>query len=213
MSVRITDLDRLERIPLDEGAWRPVRRALGLTGVSAHAYTAAAASDPVIERHDETSAGASGHEELYVVLTGSARFTIDGERVEAPAGSMIAVEVGVTREAVATADETTVLVVGGPPGSALPPSPFEYWYAAEAPYLRGDYDEAVAVASEGLAEYPDHPALNFQLACYHALAGRREEAIGHLLTAVEANPKALEWAAADADLDPIREHPRFPQLS
>jgi tetratricopeptide (TPR) repeat protein len=188
MSVRITDLDRLERIPLDEGDWRPVRRALGLTGVSAHAYTAAAESDPVIERHDETS-------------------------VEAPAGSMIAVGVGVTREAVATADETTVLVVGGPPGSALPPSPFEYWYAAEAPYLRGDYDEAVAVASEGLAEYPDHPALNFQLACYHALAGRQEEAIGHLLTAVEANPKALEWAAADADLDPIREHPRFPQLS
>ena len=189
MSVRITDLDRLERIPLDEGAWRPVRRALGLTGVSAHAYTAAAASDPVIERHDETSAGAGGRGALR--RAHGLGPVHDRRRAgRGPGRLMIAVEVGVTREAVATADETTVLVVGGRPGSALPPSPFEYWYAAEAPYLRGDYDEAVAVASEGLGEYPNHPALNFQLACYHALAGRQEEAIGHLLTAVETNPKA-----------------------
>ena len=64
---------------------------------------------------------------------------------------------GVHREATAGAAPTTVVVVGGRPGSALPVSPFEYWYAAEPAYQAGDFDEAVAIAREGLADYPDHP--------------------------------------------------------
>jgi len=35
----------------------------------------------VIEDHDERSAGAAGHEELYLVVQGAATFTVDGEEV------------------------------------------------------------------------------------------------------------------------------------
>ncbi len=194
---------------MDDMLWRPIRRTLGVTSFGINAYTAAKAGEQVIEPHDETSAGAGRHEELYLVAAGAAEFTLDGERVAAPAGSLILVPVATHRAATATEDETTVLVIGGVPGSATV-SPFEYWYAAQAPYLRGDYDEAVAVASEGLADYPDHPSLHYQLACYHALAGRPDEALEHFNIAARGNPEVIQWAADDADLDSIRDDARFP---
>jgi tetratricopeptide (TPR) repeat protein len=206
----VTRIDDLERIPLEHGQWRPIRRALGVTGFGINAYTAAKAGDEVIEPHDETSAGAGGHEELYLVVSGAAEFVIDGERVAAPAGSLILVGVSTHRVAIATEDETTVLVIGGVPGSALPVSPFEYWYAAQGPYARGDYEEAFAIASEGLADYPEHPTLRYQLACYAALAGRPDEALEHFAVAARANPKVVEWASDDPDLDAIRGDARFP---
>ena len=92
--------------------------------------------------------GAGGHEELYFVVQGSARFTIADEHLEAPAGTMLRVPVGVNRAAVATESDTTVLVIGGKPGAALPVAPFEHWYAAQAAVNVGDYTRAAAIASE-----------------------------------------------------------------
>ena len=101
-------------------------------------------------------------------------------------------------------------MIGGPPGTALPVSPFEHWYAAEPAYLAGDYDRAYEIASAGLADYPDHPTLNYQLACYRALGGNTEEALRHFHIAAAANPEVVEWAAGDEDLDSIRDMPGFP---
>ena len=204
-----TRIDDLERIPLEANQWRPIRRALGVTGFGINAYTAANAGDEVIEPHDETSAGAGGHEELYLVVSGAAEFEVDGESVEAPAGTMILVPVASRRVATATEPDTTVLVIGGVPGS-MPVSPFEYWYAAQGPYSRGDYEGAIEVASEGLAQYPEHPSLHYQLACYNALAGRTQKALEHLRIAEAGNPQVLEWADDDPDLDSIRDDPGYP---
>ena len=93
------------------------------------------------------------------------------------------------------------------PGAALPVSPYEYWYAARAALRAGDYARAVAIASEGLADWPDHPSLRYQLACYEALAGHREAAIGHLRIAYANNPATREWAAGDEDLASVRDDP------
>lgn len=210
MTYRLTRIDDLERIPLEAGIWRPIRRTLGMTSVALNAYTGAKAGDEVIEPHDETSAGAGGHEELYLVVSGEAAFEIAGEAVDAPAGSMLLVDVGTHRAATAKADETTVLVIGGPPGAALPVSPFEHWYAAEPAYLAGEYDRAYEIASAGLADYPEHPSLNYQLACYRALAGNAEDALRHFQIAAAANPDVITWAADDDDLDSIRGLPGFP---
>jgi tetratricopeptide (TPR) repeat protein len=187
-----------------------VRRRLGITGFSTNAYTADGVGDALIEPHDETSAGAGGHEELYLVLTGAASFSVDGESVDAPAGTLVFVPPGVSRSAVASAEATTVLVVGGRPGDALPVSPFEYWYAAIPAYEAGDYRQAAEIASEGLAEWPDHGTLHYALASFHALAGSREEAISHLRVAFERDPRTREWAKSDSDLDSLRADPDFP---
>jgi tetratricopeptide (TPR) repeat protein len=209
---RIAHLDDLDRIGVAGGQYRPIRRRLGVRAFGINAYTAVRAGDQVVERHTEGTGGGSGRqEELYMVLSGHAEFTVAGETVDAPAGTMIFIpDVYAERSAVAKADETSVLVVGGPADSPIPTSPFEYWFAAETPYKAGDYDRAVEVASEGLAEWPESGQLNYQLACFHALAGRREKALEHLAIAVANDPRVAEWASDDSDLDSIRDDPSFP---
>ena len=211
--VRVSHLDELPRLPQSGGAvWRPIRRSMGLTGVSANAYTADAAGEEVIEDHDELSPSAAGHEELYVVTAGSATFTVDGEEVDAPAGTILAIDVGTRRRAVAREAETTVLVLGGEPGTAYPPAPFEYWYAAEPYYLAGEYEHGIEVLRKGLEHHPTSPGLNYQLACYHALAGKPWPAVEHLRVALENSEdgRVAEWMADDADLDSLRGRADFP---
>ena len=188
-----------------DGVWRPIRRPFGITGFSANAYSADAAGDPVIEPHDETSAGAGAHEELYVVVKGHAAFTVDGEKIDAPEGTLVFVPPGERREATAREPDTTVLVVGGRPGDALPVSPFEYWYAAQPAYEAGDYGRAIEIASEGLSDHPNNGTLHYQLACYHARAGDSEDALEHVRIAFENDPRTRGWAAQDSDLDSIRD--------
>ena len=206
-------LDALDRIPLDHGSWRPVRRPFGITGFGVNAYTADAPGDALIEPHDEASPGAGGHEELYVVATGAATFTVGDERVDAPAGTLVFVPPGVHRGAVAAAPDTTVVVVGGRPGAGLPVSPFEYWYAAIPAYEAGDYDRAIEILAEGLGEWPEHPRVHYVLACFHARAGHRDEALRHLRFAVEREPELLARGVREEDFDGLREDPGFPRAA
>jgi len=210
MRFTIAHLDDIDRVDNDGMIWRPVRRTLGVSAFGINAYTAIAAGDVVIERHDENSPNSGHHEELYIVTSGRATFTVDGQTSDAPVGTLVLVARGVMREAVAAEPETTVLVIGGTPGAALPASAFEYWYAAQPAFAAGDYAGATEIASEGLADHPDNSGLHYQLACFAAMGGRHDQAIEHLRRAVTANPRMREWASDDSDLDPIREHPDYP---
>jgi tetratricopeptide (TPR) repeat protein len=193
----------LERLRLADGMdYRPIRKALGVSGFGINAYSAGA-GELVIERHDETGAGSGRHEELYVVVTGHAEFELDGEAIDAPAGTLVFARPEQKRGAVARADDTTVLVIGGKPGAAGPPSPFEYWYFATPAYEAGDFARAYEIASEALEHHPDNPSLHYNLACYAARAGERETALRHLQVAFEGNPKTREWAREDADLESL----------
>jgi hypothetical protein len=112
----------------EEPDWKPVRHHLGVGAFGVNAYVAARAGELVVERHDEAPDDSStkGHEELYAVVGGAARFTVAGEDVEAPAGTLVFVsDPGLTREAVATADDTVVLAIGAARGVAFEPSPWE----------------------------------------------------------------------------------------
>jgi tetratricopeptide (TPR) repeat protein len=184
--------------------WVPLRRALDITGFAVALWTADAAGDALIEPHDETSTGAGAHEELYVVLEGRATFTLAGEEHDAPAGTCILVEVDTMRSAVAAEPGTRVLAIGGKPGAVLPPSPFEHYYAAQPAYDAGDYDRAIAIASVGLRDWPDHPIIHYQLACFHTLAGRLDEARRSLEIAFAGDERTRAWAAEDPDLAALR---------
>jgi hypothetical protein len=208
---RAIHVDALDRVPLAHGFWRPVRRPFGITAFGVNAYSADAAGDALIEPHDEASPGSGRHEELYLVVGGVASFVVGEERIHAPVGTLVFVPPGVHREATAAAPDTTVVVVGGRPGAGLPVSPFEHWYAAGPAYDAGDFDRAIEILSEGLEEWPEHPRIHYNLACVHARAGHRDEAIRHLRFASERDPAALAFAAADEDLDAIRDDPEFPR--
>lgn len=112
---------RLDELPR-RGSWIPLRAELGFRPVGINAWRGTAPGDEVIGTHDELD---TRHEELYVVLDGHARFRLDGDEVDAPGGTLIAVEPQVTRSAVAEAAGTTVLVLGGEPGVAFAPSEWE----------------------------------------------------------------------------------------
>ena len=113
---------RLEDVPLvptDDPAdfdWYPLQHHFGIGAFGINAFGGDAGIKLVAE-HDER---AGGHEEVYVVVRGVARFTLDGESFDAPAVTVVAVpDVAVTRSAVAAEDGTVVLAIGAPAGSGF----------------------------------------------------------------------------------------------
>jgi tetratricopeptide (TPR) repeat protein len=198
---------RLDDLPRFEGEFDtiPVRIPLGIDAFGVNAYGAREAGGRLIEEHDELGAGAGRHEELYVVLTGRAGFTVAGEEVDAPAGTLVFVRDPATRRAaVAREPDTTVLVVGGTAGKAFEPSPWEAWLEALPSYTARDYDAAVVVMERALEAHPDNPNVLYNLGCCEALAGRHEEAVAHVSRAAELDPRVSGWAATDPDLESIR---------
>jgi uncharacterized cupin superfamily protein len=123
MIVALDDIPRAAE-PCDPSLdWRPVRDHLGIGAFGVNAFLGHEPGDRVVELHDE--AGGPAHEELYVVVRGGARFVIDGESHDAPAGSLVLVAPDSTREAFATLADTAVLVVGAKAGVPFSPSEWE----------------------------------------------------------------------------------------
>ena len=184
-----------------------------MTAFGVNAYWAQNAGDELIEEHDELGAAAGRHEEMYVVIGGSARFTVAGEEFEAPTRTVVFVrDPAARRGAVATEPNTTALAVGGTTGQARP-SAWE-WVATAVPAWRsGDLAAARALIDEGLREYPDNPGLLYDLACLESLQGEHDAAIEHLRRAVALKPEYAEDARKDEDFAAIREHPGFPKAS
>jgi quercetin dioxygenase-like cupin family protein len=202
-------LDDVEPITVAGGLqWRPLRRSLGVEAFGINAYVADAAGDDVVEAHDESSLG---HEEVYVVVEGRATFTLDGDEIDAPAGSVVFVrDPTVRRFARAEEPGTTVLVVGGKRGEAYTPSQWESSFHAERHRATGDWEAMAAELTEGLAAHPDGAGLLYSLACAESLAGRHDDALDHLRRALEIDPGLGKYLATDTDLDPIRGHAGFP---
>src|SRR5262245_62197247 len=211
-------LDELEPAPVvapdatDDGRRRfDVRRVFDITSFGIQAYSAPSGID-VIRAHDEVLLAEAGQEELYIVLKGAATFEIDGESIEAPEGSLVHVRPTAMRKATAKDDDTRLLVVGGTPGKAYEPHP-EEGAEAFAAYNAGDYEGALAKQRIVVEKRPGDPVGHFNAACFAARAGHTDEAIEHLQRAVEINERVKELAAADEDLDSIREDGRFAALT
>lgn len=208
-AVHVGDVDA---IPISEGlVWHPVRRRLGIRAFGVNAYTSEEVGGQVVEEHDETGSGAGGHEELYVVVCGRATFTIDGETLDAPAGTLVFIrDPALKRVAIAEEEETLVLAVGGEPGRAYEVSPWETNFVAMPLLREGRLAQAIGVFEEGLREHPGNASILYNLACAEARAGRPADAIAHLCASVECNPKYAEHARTDPDLELIRREPGFP---
>jgi hypothetical protein len=107
--------------------WLPLRHRLGIEAFGVNAWVANEPGDEVIEEHDELNEDPAGnHQELYLVIDGHATFTIDGNELDAPRGTLVFLEdPALVRKAVAREPGTTVLAIGATPGVAFTPSPWE----------------------------------------------------------------------------------------
>ena len=211
MSYLVARIEDVESLRTRHGYdWHSIRHHFDVRGFGVNANVAV---EPgvIVEEHDETHPD-GGQEELYVVLAGHAAFTLDGEEVDAPRGTLVFVrDPAVKRAAVAHEAGTTLLCLGGRPGKPFRISTWEYSRRAVARVEAGDADAAVAIMEEVFAERPDDAFVLYDLACFESLAGRREQALEHLRAALErADPPLAEHARTDTDLDPIRDDPAFP---
>ena len=204
-------LDELEAIPGPGSlTWRPVRAQLGIRAVGTNAYTAAEAGQDVVEPHTEDPALA--HEELYFVARGRARFTLDEETVDAPAGTFVFVAPETKRGAVAEEAGTLILGMGGKRGEAFAVSGWETSFAAYGYHRKGETERGVQLLREAVEREPGSWQGHYHLACLSALAGHREDALEHLASAVELDGEASRWASDDDDFAAVREEPRFREL-
>src|SRR3954447_8572176 len=172
----VVSIPEMETVDLPAGLrWHPIRPVLGVRAIGVSAYSAREPGETVVEPHDEASDG-RGHEELYVVMTGAARFTLDGEEDEAGPGTLVLVRPGTHRAAVATEPGTLVLAVGGPP--TFEPAGSE-WLRLARPHVTSPPERAAALLDRGIEEIPDSAAIPFGRALLAAANGRIEEATEH----------------------------------
>jgi tetratricopeptide (TPR) repeat protein len=204
----VTQLDEIDEISDGRCPWRPVRKHLGIMSFGINAWTARNAGDRIINEHDE----ADEHEELYIVLRGHATFELDGERADAPAGTLVFAHPGIKRTAFAEEPGTTVIAMGGTPGQVFEPSGWEVWAPLNPLYEAGQYAEAADRGREVIEANPEYADVIYNVACCESLAGRTADAIEHLRLAIERSERFRSFAAGDSDLDAIRDEPAFKEL-
>jgi hypothetical protein len=190
------------------GGWMPVRYVLGIEAFGANAWKGRAGTLLTIE-HDEAL---TGHEELYLVLSGHARFTVNDVEVDAPAGTLVFVgDPGARRSARASVDETCILAIGAAPGQAFERSGWEYAAEILTRFDAGEYAEALAVAEQVLVDHPADWPLLYWAARSAAMLGRNEEALSYLVRAVPLEPTVLRYVARRPEFDGIRD--RLPPVA
>ena len=202
-TAQIDDLTR-------DGGWAPLRRHFGVTAFGINAWTAAEVGGTLVGEHDETR---SGHEELYVVLTGRATFTVAGETLEAVPGTVVFVRDPATkRTAVADEAGTTILSVGGAPGEAYRLRAWEPNLEIFPLFGRGEVAEAKRRLEEELGRYEGNEVLIYNLACAEARLGETDAAFEHLREAVAERESFAELARGDEDLASLRGDARFEEI-
>ena len=190
--------------------WHTIRSTLGIQAFGINAWTAMADGQQVIGEHDEAGEGATGHEEVYVVVSGHATFTLDGKTMDAPQGTIVFVADPAVKRGAVGVEGTTILAVGGKRGEAFAVSPWERNAEAFQYWPTEEWDKAIEVLQGFLADTPDNGTVLYNLACAEARAGKPEEALEHLAAAVALEDRFGAIAPTDDDLASIRDHPRFP---
>jgi hypothetical protein len=123
-SVRLADVATLEQVDpanedINDCEFHLVRRHFDVQAFGVNAATGNA-GDEMMEPHheaDDEENQTNGHQELFTVMTGHAVFTVDGEEIDAPAGTIVFVrDPALLRAARATADDTAIFMVGAPAG-------------------------------------------------------------------------------------------------
>jgi tetratricopeptide (TPR) repeat protein len=207
----VAQIDDIDEITDGRSPYRPVRFHFGITAFGVNAFTAHEAGDRLINEHDESQEH-DLQEELYLVQRGRATFELDGERLDAPAGTLVYARPDVKRTAFAEEPGTTIVALGGVPGKAYEPKGGELWMPLNHLYESGKYAEAADQGRELIEAHPEFAGPLYNLACCESLAGRKDDAIRHLRLAIDRNEPFRSLAAEDSDFDAIRDEPEFKEL-
>ena len=205
----IADLRDIEELDDGRCPYRPVRHHFGITTFGATTWTARNAGDRLLNEHDEKDE----FDELYLVLSGTARFVLAGDTVEVQTGTFVNVAAGVMRTAFAQEAGTTVLAIGGGrEGEPYRAGGWEVWSVLRPLMQAGRHEELVARARPLLDDGPPYPELLYNVACSESLLGRTDDALDHLRRAIQLMPEIARFARDDQDFAALREEPGFAEL-
>jgi hypothetical protein len=212
-SYRVCSLPQELQQPGEDKAFAALGRTLDVGAFGVGAAYQRRTGEAVIRDHHEAGPGGDRHEELYVVVQGGARFTVDGEDVDAPHGTAIFLrDPAAMRSAVATADDTIVLAVGGPRDTAYRLTPAQsqegFWDA----YGEEDWASALVSTRRALEIYPGNAHLLYNVACMQARLGDDDASLTALAESVARWEPYKEMARKDDDFESLREDPRFLEL-
>jgi adenylate cyclase len=76
----------------------------------------------------------------------------------------------------------------------------------------GEHTRAAEWADRALHLDPTHPVMLYNLACFHSVAGRVNDALDLVEKSLTLGFLHREWYLTDSDLENIRDHPRFHEL-
>ena len=201
------EVTRLDDVP-ELGSWRPVRRHLGIGAFGINAWTGGEGAE-IIGAHDEKP---TGHEELYLVLAGRARFTVGDETFDADTGTIVFV----------SDPDVRARSRGDRGGHADPDRRRQARRAVPAAAVGGERGDLPAVRrgplrrGEGAPGSPGGRVSGrragplYNLACAEAQLGEHDAALEHLCPAVELEPRFIALAREDADFASIREDDSLP---
>lgn len=209
---QILDLTTLESFPYhqrDGQKLLPVQRALDYRVAGINGWI----GDPgegLVPEHAEDS----DNEELYVVVKGHARFTVDGREVDAPAGTLLHLQPGENRVAVSEEPGTIVVAIGATIGKAYEAQGWTSFVVADHYRREGRIEDARAAIREMMDLHPDHWGAPYNAACFEALAGNTDEAFALLQRAMQLDTQAVRnFAPGDADLDSLHDDPRWKKVA
>jgi tetratricopeptide (TPR) repeat protein len=92
------------------------------------------------------------------------------------------------------------------PRGASPSNPEERVFAATLAFNSENYDEALEHLRAASRESPEHDHVLYMLASVLALRDEFDQAVPHLLRAIELNPDNRSMARHDPDLEPLRQY-------
>ena len=206
-TAQVQDIDEISdgRVP-----WHPVRFHFGIESFGVNVFTQQDVGERLINEHDEAD---DQQEELYLVHTGRARFELDGETVDASAGTFVYAKPGVKRTAFAEEPNTSLVAIGGVPGKAYETHGWEIWAPVQQLYRDGEYEQVAERLDSTLTVDSPWPMIHYNAACIYSLTGRKDDALSHLGRARELAPDNVRGDAEnDDDLANIRDEPKFKEL-
>jgi len=146
-------------------------------------------------------------------LVDDPRFKAAFARLPSPEDSLVFFDMQALMRSLGALVDTLITTVGRPGDTYV-----NAWQNAEAnelttlalfAYQRGDIEEALARTEEAHEVAPEDCIPLYNLACFHALLGHKEEALDWLEKAVEGGFYAPGKIASDPDLESLRNEPRY----